>query len=213
MWSSSPVHIHALSSTHRLDAMHQPQPLARQASHERWLPHGTSGSRTPPPPAASHTFSDTPCAHIHINGSHRHTHQPAPALAGVRARPCTARCFCCLPLFAGRRENAARTRACAGGHVQALHWRMHQALLTWPRPRLCRVGRAHVAARIAALATRRGVFGAVARPARLLLLLRRRRRASLRRRFERHRLRLNCGHQQKQREQHGLGAPARFSSS
>ena len=113
MWSSSPVHIHALSSTHRLDAMHQPQPLARQASHERWLPHGTSGSRTPPPPAASHKFSDTSSAHDHSNGSHRHTHQPAPALAGDRARPCTARWFCCLPLFAGGRENAARTRASA----------------------------------------------------------------------------------------------------
>jgi hypothetical protein len=103
-------------------------------------------------------------------------------------------------------------------HVQALHWRMHSLahapLLTRPRPRLCRVGRTHVAARIAALATRRGIFGAVARPARLLLLLlRRRRRASLRRRVQRHRLRLTCGHHQKQREQHGLGAPARFFSS
>ena len=111
MWSSSPMQNHGLSSTHFLFAMHQPQPFARQASHERWLPHGTSGSRTPPPPAAAHTFSDTSGAQDHSNGSHLHTHQLAPALAGGRARPCTARRFCCLPLFAGGGENVARTCA------------------------------------------------------------------------------------------------------
>lgn len=197
MWSSSPVHIHGLSSTHRRAAMHQAQPLALQASHERWPPHGTSGSRTPPPPAAAYTFSDTFGAHDQSNGLHRHTHQPAPALAGGRVRLCTARCFCCLPLFAGGLENAERKSACS----PPAHSRLH-SLLTRPRPRLCRVGRAHVAARTAAPATCRSIFGAVARPA-VLLLRRWRLRASLRRRVrERLSLRFRCGQHQEQRQQH-----------